>query len=470
MNRYSLALVLLAALSGCSSTGTADRPQPALSAEVAGLGAPADWAFGAGADGEIAADWSSIISDPVLLDLMSQALSANPNLRATEESVRRAEAFLRQSRSNLLPFVNASAGASASSPFEDFDLGERYTLGLDASWEADLWGAIRSGIAASEYDLQAAETFYRASREALAAAVARAYVVAIDAGRQVELTRATLAAQVETQRIVNIRYELGAADRGDQVLAESDVASARDSLETSLAAQRSAVRALQVLLGRYPDGSMTVPDALPVVADVVIAGQPADLLRRRPDVLSAEASVRSAFASTRVVRAGRWPSLSLSGGVSSATDSLGDLVDPAALALSLGARLADTLFDGGLTAARIEAAEAGGRLALANYGSAVLDAYADVEGRLDDVETLRRRATYVETASANARETLQLAEIQYKEGAIDLLDVLTFRQRSFQADRTLLSLRRSEIESRIALYLSLGGAMTPLPTANDGQS
>ena len=100
-----------------------------------------------------------------------------------------------------------------------------------------------------------------------------------------------------------------------------------------------------------------------------------------------------------------------------------------------------------------------GRIALANYGAAVLDAYADVEGRLDDVQTLRNRAGYVETAAENARETLRLAEIQYREGAIDLLDVLTFRQRSFQADRTLLSLRRAQIESRITLYLALGGAV-----------
>ena len=284
-------------------------------------------------------------------------------------------------------------------------------------------------------------------------------VFAIDARHQVDLARATLTAQEETLRIVNVRYDLGAADRREQVLAESDVASARDSLELALASQRSAIRAMEVFLGRYPNGTMTVPDALPVVVDVVLAGQPADLLRRRPDVLSAEANVRAAFANTALTKASRWPSLSLSGGISSATTEIGDVLDPAALALSLGLRLADTLFDGGLTDARIEAAEASGQIALANYGSAVLDAYADVEGRLDDVETLRNRSAFVETAAANARETLQLAEIQYKEGAIDLLDVLTFRQRSFQADRTLLSLRRSEIESRITLYLALGGAI-----------
>tara|TARA_R110000787_G_scaffold142621_4_gene256314 strand:+ start:9904 stop:11295 length:1392 start_codon:yes stop_codon:yes gene_type:complete len=462
MNKLSpalaLALVTLFA-PACTTTEKTAAPASLIAQETGALNAPDAWAFGPEVDGVVADTWAGVISDDALLALMEEALAANPSLRASAESVRRSEAFLRQSRSGLLPSVGASAGATGSSDLEEFDLTERYSASLDASWEADLWGAIRSDILASEYDLQSAQAVYRASRESLAASVARAYVFAIDARHQVDLARATLTAQEETLRIVNVRYDLGAVDRREQVLAESDVASARDSLELALASQRSAIRAMEVLLGRYPNGTMTVPDALPVVVDVVLAGQPADLLRRRPDVLSAEANVRAAFANTALTKASRWPSLSLSGGISTATSEIGDVLDPAALALSLGLRLADTLFDGGLTDARIEAAEASGQIALANYGSAVLDAYADVEGRLDDVETLRNRSAFVETAAANARETLQLAEIQYKEGAIDLLDVLTFRQRSFQADRTLLSLRRSEIESRITLYLALGGAI-----------
>jgi NodT family efflux transporter outer membrane factor (OMF) lipoprotein len=462
MNKLSpvLALVLVSALApACTTTERTAAPASLIEQEANGLNAPEAWAFGPEVDGDVADTWAGIIRDEGLIALMEEALVANPSLRASAESVRRSEAFLRQSRSGLLPNVGAGAGATGSSDLEDFDLTERYNASVDASWEADLWGAIRSDILASEYDLQSARAVYRASRESLAAGVARAYVFAIDARHQVDLARATLTAQEETLRIVNVRYDLGAADRREQVLAESDVASARDSLELAQASQRTAIRALEVLLGRYPSGAMGVPDTLPEVVDLVLAGQPADLLRRRPDVLSAEASVRSAFATAAATRANRWPSLSLSGGVSSATSDLGDVLDPAALALSLGLRLADTLFDGGLTEARIEAAEASGQIALANYGSTVLDAYGDVEGRLDDVETLRNRSAFVETAAKNARETLQLAEIQYKEGAIDLLDVLTFRQRSFQADRTLLSLRRSEIESRIALYLALGGAI-----------
>ena len=95
---------------------------------------------------------------------------------------------------------------------------------------------------------------------------------------------------------------------------------------------------------------------------------------------------------------------------------------------------------------------------MANYGQSVLDAYFDVESALKAISVLEERAVFVKQNTDAASETLRLAEIQYKEGAIDLLDVLTFRQRSFQAGRTQITLKRQLIEARIALYLALGGA------------
>ena len=167
MNKFSpaLALVLLAAVPSCASNRSGTSAQPLIAQEAAALNAPERWAFGPETDGDVAAGWSEIIKDDALLALMDEALAANPSLRASAESVRRSEAFLRQSRSGLLPSLGASAGVSGSSPFEDADLSESYSLGLSASWEADLWGAIRSGILASEYDLVSTEAVYRSSRE-----------------------------------------------------------------------------------------------------------------------------------------------------------------------------------------------------------------------------------------------------------------------------------------------------------------
>ena len=231
-------------------------------------------------------------------------------------------------------------------------------------------------------------------------------------------------------------------------------------------AKTNAVLALQILLGHYPDGELVVSPDFPKFTETLAAGTPAELLRRRPDVITAEFNVLSAFETTRATRATKWPSLSLSGGLDTGSDNLGDLFDPMSIAYSLGARLADTLFDGGLTQARIDAASASQRQALANYGQAALDAYFDVESSLNTINILRERTVLVQQGADAARETLALAEVQYKEGAIDLLDVLTFRQRSFQADRTRITLQRQLIEARIALYLALGGAGFDLDNPN----
>jgi len=246
------------------------------------------------------------------------------------------------------------------------------------------------------------------------------------------------------------------------VLAESDVAGAEDNLEVARANTRATVRALQVLLGRYPTGTFDIPATFPHLSDVIAAGQPAQILRRRPDVLSAEYNVRAAFAGKYATRAGTWPALNLSADISSAVANLGDLFDPADMALSLGGRLADTWFDGGLSRARIDAAGFSAEQALRSYGQTVLDAFADVEGRLDDLSVIDRRRVLVGQETAAARETLRLAEIQYKEGAVDLIDVLNFRQRSFQSARTLLAVERQQLNARIALYLALGGASKPV--------
>lgn len=445
-------------LSACATLDIGPSGEASISEEMTALDAPASWVFGSQTDGQIAADWASVLIDTRLEELIKQALANNPSLRASAESVARAEALLNQSRSNLLPRLSADFGPRLGGALEGNDLSDSYSGGLSASWEADLWGGIQAGILASGYDVASTRATFEGARQALIAAVARSYNLAIEAGLQIDLTEQTLRAQDETLRIVNVRYELGAASRRELVLAESDVAGARDNLIVSKATRTDAIQALQILLGDYPSGELAVAPDFPKFTGTLGAGTPEVLLRRRPDILSAEYSVLSAFQSTRAVKADTWPSLSLSGGIDTASGNIIDILDPVSIAYSIGARLADTLFDGGLSGARIDAANASQRQALANYGQAALDAYFDVESALNTINTLGERRIFVQQSADAARETLALAEIQYKEGAIDLLDVLTFRQRSFQADRTQITLERRLIEARIALYLALGGA------------
>ena len=468
MTKYGRPLIyalLAVQLSGCAMFNIGpsyDGPtaEESLAQETEALDAPANWVLGPEADGEIATAWSAILSDPFLDAYIETALENNPSLRSSAENVARSEAILRQARSDLFPNVGANLSAGGGGLLEGGDFNDNYSGGLNAGWEADLWGGIESGILTSKYDLESTRATYLSARQALIAAVAQAYVISIEADKLIALNELTLAAQVEVLRIVAIRYELGAASRRELVLAESDVANVRDNLVLIQSAKREADKSLEVLLGEYPDANIDVSADFPAISDNFSAGAPAELLRRRPDVIASEFAVLSAFQATRTAKADAWPRLSLSGGLNTGAPNLFDLLNPTALAYSLGAQLTDTLFDGGFSEARIEVASANQRQALANYGSTVLDAYLDVETALDDIRTLEQRVPFVAKSADAARETVALAEIQYKEGDIDLLDVLTFRQRSFQADSTEITLNRQIIQARISLYLALGGAVT----------
>lgn len=451
-------LTVMLTLSACKTIDIGPTGEGDISAEAAAINAPASWVFGPQTDGEIAADWALVLNDPRLDELIDLALRNNISLRASAENIARSEAFLAQSRSNLVPSVSADFGPRLSGALEGNDLSDSYSGGLSASWEADLWGGIRAGILASGYDLVSTRATFESARQALIAAVARSYNLAIEADLQIDLSQQTLRAQEETLRIVIARYDLGAASRREVVLAESDVASARDNLVLTRNAKIDSIQALQILLGRYPDGELEVASDFPRFTTPLASGTTDSLRSRRPDILAAEYDVLSAFQTTRSTKADTLPRLSITGGLDTASANIGDLLDPVSIAYNLGARLADTLFDGGFSEARIEVATTNQRQALANYGQAVLDAYFDVETSLRTIETLNERRIFVRQSADSARETLALAEIQYKEGAIDLLDVLTFRQRSFQADRTQITLDRQIIEARIALYLALGGS------------
>ena len=455
--RVVAGVVLALSLSACSTFDLGTAPSDAVDAEVAALAAPASWVLGPQTDGALAERWTDVVSDPLMNEYIETALLNNPSLRSSAESVARSEAILLQARGPRLPLLSADATAFGVGALEGDSLSDSYSAGLNASWEADIWGRIDAGILGAKFDLETTRAVYEDARQALIAAVARGYNIVIEADLLISLSEQTLDAQLETFRIVNVRYDLGAASRRELSLAESDVANARDNLVIAQANKRTAMLSLEALLGEYPDGDIAVSADFPVLPALFDAGAPSEMVRRRPDVVSAEFSALSAFQATRATRADAWPSLTLSASLDTGSGNIGDIIDPVSSVYAIGARLADVLFDGGLTRGRIDAASASQRQALADYGQTVLDAYFDVETSFNDIRTLTERMPHVTKGADAARETLALAEIQYKEGDIDLLDVLTFRQRSFQADSAAITLERQIIEARIALYLALGG-------------
>jgi NodT family efflux transporter outer membrane factor (OMF) lipoprotein len=469
--RGAAASALAAALTACGHLPIAPAAYEEMTQKRSGL--PADWTVAemTGDPAAIVADYS-VFGDPLLTALVTEALENNRSLRAAAENVRQSEALLRQARSGLWPSLRASLGVSAQTPVDDFDLDETYSFNVSAAYAPDLLGDLSSSIRASAWGLRSTEATYELARRQLALQVARAYFIAIEQQLQLELDRRTLARAQDTFRITEVRFEQGSVARDELVLGESNLASNEDAILASEASVRAATRALEVLLGRFPQNRLNLPATLPEPPAAPPLGLPERTVRARPDVVAAEYNILQTFANTRVARLGRWPQIdaTLGLGLTNAATSTDDLFDFDDLAFSVGLQLAQTLFDGGFLSGRVDAAEANQRAALERYGQTVIDAYGDVVDALDQFATLQSRARALATASSAARETLRLGELRYNEGSESLLNLLQVQDRADSAESQLIANRRTRLEQWLVLHQAVGGdplSAQPLAAAPD---
>jgi NodT family efflux transporter outer membrane factor (OMF) lipoprotein len=305
---------------------------------------------------------------------------------------------------------------------------------------------------------QAVEADYRFAQYSLAAATAKAYFTSIEAKFQADIARETVEILEETQRIVNVKHDNGMASAQDVSLTRSDLASARERLTTVDGSYRDALRALEVLLGRYPSAELDVRDSLPAVPPPPPAGIPSELLERRPDIVAAERRVAAAFNATAQAQAARLPTVGLTGNLGGASSSLSDLLDPANVAWSAGANLLAPIFDGGRRREAVEIATAEQEQALAAYGQAALNAFSELESNLDQGTVIAQREVDLEVAAREAEKAFRIASLRYEEGEEDLLSVLTIQQRVISAKSALSSVERLLLEQRINLSLALGGS------------
>ena len=445
----------IAALSACANI---TAPEEAASAARATLpDAPTAWAMASERVGAVEPGWIAKLDDPVLSELVDEALANNRNLQAAAANVQRSWALAGQAGAALSPSVSLSSGATRSGNIEDTG-GDSYSLTGQASWELDLWGRIRAGNQAAVLSAEAAEADYVYSQYSLAAAVARAYFLAIEADRQAETVQNTLDALNETDRIVGVQFEFGLATSQDVALSRSDLARTNASLIAARGSQRDALRALEVLLGRYPGADLEVRRDLPVVPELPPSGLPSEMLERRPDVIAAERRVAAAFNSLDQAKAARMPSISLTGSLGGSSGDLTNLVNPTNVAWQAATSLVAPLIDGGLRESQVEQASAEQTQAIASYADTVLTAFQEVEGSLDQNVVLKDRSVQLEQAAEQANNALRIANLRYEEGETDLLDVLTIQQRVLSSEGDVVSVERARLDEWVALNLALGGS------------
>ncbi|WP_322010586.1 efflux transporter outer membrane subunit [Paraburkholderia sp. J12] len=475
--RFSLALTAAAALAGCAVGPDYVRPAAPVAAnykELEGTG----WSAAQPADTTPRGAWWELYGDAQLNALEAQVASANQNVAAAEARFRAARANVAQQRSSFFPLVTAGGDVARTRTSQNIAYKSTagltvndYLVGVDASWEPDVWGRVARTVENAKAGAQASAADEQAVLLSMQAELATDYFELRGIDRERQLLDDTIKAYRESLDLTQHRYTGGIAT-------DADVGQAQTQLETTqaqaidLGVQRAQLEhAIAILTGQPPAGfTLPVLPGAPLTAQPVVTppGVPSTLLERRPDIAAAERRVAAANAQVGVATAAFFPNLILAvtGGLE-ATNYSQWLVAPARF-WSLGPQLAGTLLDFGGRAAVRDEARAQYDESVAQYRQTVLDAFGQVEDNLATLRVLEQEALAQDRAVAAAQRTLAIVDNRYRSGAITYLDVVVAQTTALTNEREAVTIARRRMAASVALVKALGGGWNAaaLPTGD----
>jgi len=434
--------------------------------------------------------WWTNFNEPPLTALIDEALANNLDLQVAMARIDAARAQVTLARGSLYPTVDVGVNAGrarvsrvGATPIpQGFPAtGDDYRLGLNASYELDLWGKYRAATRAAQNDVLASEYARETVRTAIAAEVARAYFQLLAADAQLRLLRDTLVLRDETVRLQIDRAQAGVI--GDYDLSQAKAERAAVVSDIAIAEQAIALNesALASLTGRSPRdvfAPAVARSATPAsLLDVptVPTGLPSDMLERRPDIRQVEKSLAAASLRIDRARADYFPSVSLTGSLGTESTALGSLFSGSSFFWSLGAGLLQPLFNLNAIDANVEAATARREELVANYRQTVQAAFKDVHDALSANRTTREALAAQTERSENLQQAYSLSDIRYKAGYSPYLEVLDAQRQLLQAQTLQIIAARDVRLALVDLAKALGGgweydtAVEPRATATPVQ-
>jgi len=457
-----LGIVAAALLGGCALGPAYERPAAELpstwkDAPAQGVKAPAE-------------RWWTLYGDPALDKLVDEALTHNQDLAAAIARVDEARALARIADSQFVPSVDATfqRDRTRNSERSPFPLPpsaiERnsYRGQLNVSYEADLWGRLRSASNAARADLLATEAARETVRIALATEVVRGYFTLVALDAQIAATRRSLALRSEGLGLQKVRHTAGLINDFTLRQLEAEVAAAQAQLPTLESARTAQESALAVLAGRSPravlEGAIARRDAQgePAVP-VVPEGLPSDLLLRRPDVVQAEQALIAANARISEARAALFPRIGLTGYLGSESTALGDLFSGPARIWQVAFALAQPIFQGGRLFAEVEAVKARERQVVARYQKTLQQAFSEVRQALDAQVKAREAYDAESTRTVALADASRLARVRYENGLISQLEVIDADRSLLQAELNRSDALRAQRAAVADLVKALGG-------------
>ncbi|OOG43352.1 efflux transporter outer membrane subunit [Rhodanobacter sp. C05] len=414
--------------------------------------------------------WWQLYHDQELDQLQQRLLANNADLAAALAHYRQAQAFNLQARSALFPQISVMGngqrdrqsdtkplrgpltGPSASSANYD-----SYTVGGEIDYELDLWGRVRNTVEAGKDDALAAAADLASVQLSLQAQLADNYIQLRGIDQQIALLQQSIDAYQKALQLTQTLHAGGIVSGLDVARAQTQLSSAR-SLWSQTLAQRALIKdAIAVLVGDSADQFILATQTAVIELPSLPASVPSALLQRRPDIAAAERRTAAANARIGVARAAYFPSLALSaqGGFQSAAYA-GLLAAPNQF-WAIGPTLLETIFDGGRRRAGVLAAKAATDEAGARYRSVVLNAFAQVEDNLAQIDHVGMAKNDQKDAADAAQHSVDLAMDRYKQGAVGYLDVVQAQTAALDAQRSLLSLDTQQLRASVQLIRALGG-------------
>lgn len=448
--RPLLALAVGGALSSCAVGPNYRRPDVAVPPLYKGVASA-----NAAPAGAIPAAWWTVFNDPELTKLSSDALAANLSIQAAMARVDQAREATRSSAGNFFPALSLSpslrrsgsaAGAATS-----------YSLPLQLNYELDVWGRLRRQYEASKQTELASADDYEFVRQTTLASVAQAYFTIRFYDREVSLFEEALGLYRKQLDLTNTKYKAGLAPQTDLLQAQTQVNSATNQLIEVRRSRTKQEHALAILLGRPPGEITFPPQPLSTPIPAVPVGLPANLLNRRPDVAESEHELAAANAQIGVATADFFPSFGLNGSAGFNSNSASNLTDWANRAWSLTPGADLPIFQGGQLVAARARAKARYQELVANYRTAVLTAFRDVEDSLSDLQLLSEKATSLTATIESAREYSRLTQLQYNQGLTTYLQVIDANQTLLNNELSAAQAHLDRLNATVLLIKALGG-------------
>lgn len=425
---------------------------------------PPQWTSQGTDQAPVVTDWITSFNDPLMEAVVAEALKNNLYLQAAVTRIDVAENIVTQVHAQLLPLVGALGSATYLGRYDDKnrrgqDKG-RYNASSalgSVSWEVDLWARIRSQVAAAQAELAATQADVKFARESLAAVTAQTWYLAVCTRTLKTYAEQNVHIKQQNLQLVTAKQQVGEAQEQQVAMANADLGTAQTQLAQAAGAYEQIIRALEVLLGRYPAGDLKPEPALPGLPVPVPAGLPAQLLERRPDVIAAERNFDAAFHMVQSAKAARLPSISLTGAGGYMTNEIYQKLALRPWVWTVGANVAAPLYTGGFLQAQVRIANDNQKAALALYGQTALQAFAEVEVALTNEIYLREQQQSMDGVLKNITTTLDIEKTKYQVGQVDLSPVLQLEAAQLGAKAATTQIQYQLLANRLNLHLALGG-------------